>query len=73
MIGLVYEDFKKAVSSKEKPFDKKVWSKMLFMSKKQKIDYIKDFSQKIYNYVNIENDDNINKVLYEILYFEENE
>ena len=34
MIGLVYEDFKKAVSSKEKPFDKKVWSKMLLKNKK---------------------------------------
>lgn len=73
MIGLIYEDFKKAVSSKEKPFDKNVWSKMLFMSKKNKLDYIKEFSKMIYNYVDTENDDNINKVLYEILYFEENE
>lgn len=67
---LSYEEI---VSSKEKPFDKNIWSRILSMDKKGKTNYIKDFSQKIYSYVDIENDDNINSVLYEILYFEKYE
>lgn len=67
---LSYEEI---ASSKERPFDKNIWSRILNMSKKYKLEYIFDFSKRTYNCVDIENDNNINSVLYGILYFEKYE